>query len=80
MEMLIRCGLPPASGASGRLRRITSTHLSSQALAPNRARILITSSTADAESLSACEVFQLMLQASQFFCSLRILICKMNLQ
>ena len=58
--MLNRCGLPLPSG----LRRLTSSHsLSAQALIPARARILITSSVADAECLSACEAFQLMLQA-----------------
>ena len=68
LEILSRCG-QPSSGAM--MRRMTSAHTTyvpyvsrtaSEALVPARARILITSSVADAECLSACEVFQMMLQ------------------
>ncbi|CAE7316306.1 grlE [Symbiodinium sp. CCMP2456] len=62
LEMLARCGLYALQMPSARLRRITSTPVLHNTDAA-RARILITSSVADAECLSACEVFQIMLQA-----------------
>ena len=62
LEMLARCGLYGLQMPSARLRRITSTPVLQNRDADSRARILITSSVADAECLSACEVFQIMLQ------------------
>ena len=62
LEMLRLCGLaPPLRSTSMASINILSSG-SEQSL-PARARILITSAVADAESLSACEVFQVMLQA-----------------
>ena len=59
IDMLKLCRLSTA-----RRTALLSPSLSfATAAAPARARILITSVVADAEALSACEVFQLMLQA-----------------
>ncbi|OLP92536.1 putative protein phosphatase 2C 27 [Symbiodinium microadriaticum] len=57
--MLDRCGML-SRGIRG---TVLSKGLSFTSLLPSRARILIMSSVADAESLSACEVFMLVLQA-----------------
>ena len=62
VDMLRLCGLAPVLRSS-QLNILSSSSSSAFPSIPARARILVTSSVTDAESLSACEVFTLVLMA-----------------